>query len=157
MHEPQTGYGNKKWYLQPRGCPSRVFLNNSKLQSDSPQNYLSESIKRLALSTIWSFAGAINKVAFFCCCCWKNTNALSSWLFPSLCFDSQRSTAQNANHSRLSRLICLLWMGKGQHLQNRIILVPPQYTRFLSELRYFKEHQLFSLSAMLIKIVCICL
>lgn len=58
-------YGNKTLYLQPRGCPSWVFLNNSKLQSDSRHNRLTESIKRPALGIIWSLAGARNKVAFY--------------------------------------------------------------------------------------------
>lgn len=155
MCEAQTGYGNKKWYLQPRGCPSRVLLNNSKLQSDSRRNHLSESIKRLALSTIWSFAGTINKEAFF------NVERIPmlrrSDCFPRCVLIFVAPTPQNANHPGLSQLICLLWISKGQHLQNRIILVPLQSTRFFSELWYFKEHQLFSLSAMLIKTVCICL
>lgn len=84
------------------------------------------------------------------------------WLFPSrsqsLCFYPHLSAPQNANHSGLLRLICLLRISKGQHLQSGIIiiLVIRQYTRFLSNSWSFKERRLFVPLAMLIKFVCIC-
>ena len=156
MHEAETGSGNKKLYLQPKGCPFRVLLNNSRIAI----RQLSKSSfrKQQMIGPRWQLKLRLLRLqsGFLS---WKNTNALSLWLFPALCFYSHPSAWQNANHSGLSRLICLLWISKGQHLQSRIIIILLllHYTRFLSDLSSFKEHQLFSLSAMLIKTVCSCL
>lgn len=71
----------KYLYLQPGGCPE-CFLTapNCNQTSDNHRNHLSESIKQLALSMMWSFAGTHNKV----CECFVTLIVFHALLFSRL-------------------------------------------------------------------------
>lgn len=138
---------NYLFHPQSQDALQKLSLNNSTLQSDSCQNHLPASIKWSALSEALP-APTIKWLLIS-----KKANAL--WLydcFPShsqsLFFSSHLSAPLNTNHLGLLRLICLLRISEGRHLQSRIIIIlaPLFCKRFFLEKRLvLREHQLFFL------------
>lgn len=138
---------NYLFHPQSQGCPSKTI--SQQLHFAIRQLSKSSSSEHQMIGPQWSFASTNNKVAFN----FKESKCfVTPWLFsltqPITVFSSHLSAPLNTNHLGLLRLICLLRISEGRHLQSRIIIIlaPLFCKRFFLEIRFvLREHQLLFL------------